>query len=156
VIELLALDVDGVLTTGEILLDEEGRESKTLYFRDIDAVFAARRAGLTVALVSGESGPMLDVIARRLEIDLVRGGCKDKLAAVEELASLNGVALSQVCFVGDSLRDAAALEAVGLGVAPEDASLEARNAADLVVRARGGRGAVEQTVAQLLSQRPAD
>src|SRR5439155_3505563 len=67
-IRLVVLDIDGVLTTGEVLLDEEGRESKSLWFRDIDAIYEARRRGLRVALLSGEHTPMVDVVARKLEI----------------------------------------------------------------------------------------
>ena len=52
VIRVLALDIDGVLTNGEVRFDEDGRESKALFFRDIDAVFAAKREGLRIVLVT--------------------------------------------------------------------------------------------------------
>jgi YrbI family 3-deoxy-D-manno-octulosonate 8-phosphate phosphatase len=153
VIRLLALDVDGVLTTGDVLLDEDGRESKTLFFRDVDAVFAARRAGLRLALVSGEQTPMLQVIAARLEVDTVVGGRKDKEIAVAEVAAAAGLTLAEVCYVGDAIRDAPALRAVGLGLAPADAAAAAREAADRVLDASGGRGAVEEAVELLLAER---
>ena len=146
------LDIDGVLTNGEVRLDEDGRESKSLHFRDIDAVFAARRAGLTVALLSGEATPMVDVIARKLEIGLVYRGRHDKAGAVAELADEAGIPLEETCYVGDSVRDAPALDAVCLGLAPADASREARAAADKVLEASGGRGAVAEAVAIVVSR----
>jgi 3-deoxy-D-manno-octulosonate 8-phosphate phosphatase (KDO 8-P phosphatase) len=147
VIRLLVLDIDGVLTNGEVILDETGRESKSLSFRDIDAVFAARRAGLQLALVTGEATPIVDVIARRLEIERVYAGRKDKDAALRDVAADCGVELSEVCFVGDSARDAPALELAGLGLAPADADADARAAADRVLEASGGRGAVAEAIA---------
>jgi 3-deoxy-D-manno-octulosonate 8-phosphate phosphatase (KDO 8-P phosphatase) len=150
VISLLVLDVDGVLTNGAVLLDAEGRESKTLFARDVDAVFAARRAGVRVALLTGEATPLVDVIARRLEIDVVWVGRKDKDAAIAELASELEVPLEAVCYVGDAVRDAPALALVGLGLAPADAAQAARDAADRVLEAPGGRGAVEEAVALVL------
>jgi 3-deoxy-D-manno-octulosonate 8-phosphate phosphatase (KDO 8-P phosphatase) len=153
VIGLLVLDIDGVLTNGEVRLDEDGRESKSLHFRDIDAVFAARRSGLTVALLSGEATPMVDVIARKLGVELVVSGRHDKDAALTELADTAGFRLDETCYVGDSARDAPALEAAALGLAPADASDQACAAADEVLEAGGGRGAVAEAVALLLASR---
>ena len=152
-IRLLVLDVDGVITNGEVRLDEDGRESKSLFFRDIDAVFAARRAGLRIAILSGEATPMVDVIARKFGVDLVYRGRHDKADAVAELAVQAGIPLDETCYVGDSIRDAPALEAVGLGLAPVDASREAQAAADHVLAAGGGRGAVVEAVELVLRTR---
>jgi 3-deoxy-D-manno-octulosonate 8-phosphate phosphatase (KDO 8-P phosphatase) len=151
VIRVLAIDIDGVLTTGDVLLDEEGRESKALFFRDIDAVFAARRAGLSLALVTGEATRMVDVIARRLEIERVYAGRKDKGEALAAVAVDLGVDLGEVCYIGDADRDAPALRAAGLGLAPADASDDACEAADRVLAHPGGRGAVAEAVKLILA-----
>lgn len=145
-IRVLALDVDGVLTNGEVVLDEAGRESKALFFRDIDAIFAARRKGLDVVLVTGEETPIVDAIARKLEIEHVYAGHRDKAAAVHGVSTALDVPLAQICYVGDAARDAPALELVGLGLAPADAAEEAKAAADRVLDRCGGRGCVEEAL----------
>ena len=150
-IRLLVLDVDGVLTDGRVLLSADGSEQKTLFFRDIDAVFAARKAGVEVALVTGEGTPIVDVIARRLGVERVLSGRKDKLRALEELATACGIALDECCYVGDAVRDVPAISAAGLGLAPADASAAARTAADRVLSAPGGYGAVEEVVEIVLA-----
>jgi YrbI family 3-deoxy-D-manno-octulosonate 8-phosphate phosphatase len=152
VIRLLVLDVDGVLTDGLVRLDEEGRETKTLSFRDLDAVAEARASGVAVALLSGEATPILSVIAGRLGVENVVAGRKDKEAALAEIAAAAGVPLDQVCYVGDSPRDAPALRAAGLGLAPADAADVARSAADETLRADGGRGAVAEAVSIVLAR----
>jgi 3-deoxy-D-manno-octulosonate 8-phosphate phosphatase (KDO 8-P phosphatase) len=151
VIRVLALDIDGVLTNGEVRFDEDGRESKALFFRDIDAVFAAKREGLRIVLVTGESSPLVDVIARRLDVADVYRDAKDKSAAMRAVARDLGVPLEEICFVGDAPRDAPALELVGLGLAPADAAEEALAAADKVLAHTGGRGAVGEAVAVVLA-----
>jgi 3-deoxy-D-manno-octulosonate 8-phosphate phosphatase (KDO 8-P phosphatase) len=148
-VSVLVLDIDGVLTNGEVILDEGGRESKSLFFRDIDAVFAARRAGLRIVLVTGENTPMVDAIARKLDVLEVHRDRRDKLEALHVL----GVPLEHVCYVGDSARDAPALEAAGLGLAPADAAPEALAAADRVLKSAGGRGAVGEALALVLGTR---
>jgi YrbI family 3-deoxy-D-manno-octulosonate 8-phosphate phosphatase len=151
VIRVLAIDIDGVLTNGDVLLDEAGRESKSIFFRDIDAVHAARRGGLLVALVTGEETAMVGVIARRLEIEHVYSGRKDKAEALSVVAADLGVALEDICYIGDADRDAPALRAAGLGLAPADGSEAARDAADRILANGGGRGAVAEAVQLVLA-----
>jgi D-sedoheptulose 7-phosphate isomerase len=145
-IRVLALDVDGVLTDGRVGVGEAGQETKHLSYRDVDAVFQARREGLLVGLVTGERAPMVDVIARRLDIEVVVDGAKDKAAALRALAGRLGVSLDAVCYVADSDRDAAAFELAGLALAPADASSRARRAAHAVLASRGGHGAVAEAL----------
>lgn len=149
-IQVLVLDIDGVLTDGKVTLDDSGRELKTLSYRDIDAVFLAQRRGLQVVLVTGEAVPLVDTIARRLEVSHVYRGAKDKCQALRSVCTELGVSLQQVCYVGDSQRDADALAMVGLGLAPSDAIRAAQVAAHRVLQHQGGDGAVAEAVEIIL------
>jgi 3-deoxy-D-manno-octulosonate 8-phosphate phosphatase (KDO 8-P phosphatase) len=141
-IRLLVLDVDGVITDGTVLLLASGDEVRSVHFHDLDAVARARRHGLDVAIVSGENSPAGHRVAERFGIDEAVWGAQDKLAALRELTGRLDVALGDTCYVGDADRDAPALAAVGIGLAPADATTMARAAADHVLDAVGGRGAV--------------
>jgi D-sedoheptulose 7-phosphate isomerase len=145
-ISVLALDIDGVLTNGRVELDAQGQERKGLAFRDLDALGAARRKGIRIALVTGEDGPLVDVVARRVQAEATLRAAKDKGAAIAELAYRLDTPLSEICFVGDADRDAPALEMVGLGLAPADASSDARGRASRVLSRKGGEGAVAEAV----------
>lgn len=145
-ISILALDIDGVLTDGKVLFDASGEESKAVSYHDIDAVFSARRRGLKVALVTAEDTPWVGFIAARLEIEDVIRQAKDKLKAIQELAERFGVSLGQICYVGDSDRDAPALQAVGLGMAPANAAVSAQQAARIVLKSMGGHGAIHEAL----------
>jgi D-sedoheptulose 7-phosphate isomerase len=151
----LVLDVDGVLTDGTVTCGARGQELKSLAYRDVDAVFEARREGLHVALITGEDSAWVGFVARRLEIEHVVRGAKDKLAALVSLVGALRVGLDEVCYVGDGDRDAPALEAVGLGLAPASASVKARSAARMVLGSRGGGGAVAEAVRLVLETRVA-
>ena len=149
-LRVLALDVDGVLTDGRVALGARGEESKGILFRDLDAITVARSKGFRIALVTGEDGPMVDAIAARVGPECVLSGRKDKHAALHELSDRMGVPISQICFVGDADRDAAAFGCVGLGLTPRDGSPRARAEAHLVLEAKGGEGAVAAAVSVLL------
>jgi 3-deoxy-D-manno-octulosonate 8-phosphate phosphatase (KDO 8-P phosphatase) len=85
-IEVLALDIDGVLTDGRVMLSPHREETKEIAFRDLDAIARVRRAGLKVALITGEDGPLVDAIAERVGADQVIRAAKDKRAAIQALA----------------------------------------------------------------------
>jgi D-sedoheptulose 7-phosphate isomerase len=148
---LLALDVDGVLTDGSVTLTPSGEESKGIAFRDLDALARARRAGVRVALVTGEEGPLVMAIAAKAGAEFVIPGAKDKVAALEALSANAAVPLSRICFVGDADRDALAFPLVGLSMSPADGSRAARRTAAKVLAAKGGAGAVEEAVELLLA-----
>lgn len=131
-LQLLALDIDGVLTDNTVLLLPNGEEAKRVSFSDLDAVTQAKQHGFAVAMVTGETGPMVRRIAERFGVEKVLEGAKDKLAALQSLSQDMGIPLNSICYVGDSDRDAPALQAAGLGLAPHTASAAARNAADCV------------------------
>lgn len=148
---LLALDVDGVLTDGSVTITPSGEESKGVAFRDLDALARARRAGIRIALVTGEEGPLVMAIAAKAGAEFVLPAAKDKVAALEALSANAAVPLSRVCFVGDADRDALAFPLVGISLCPADGSRAARRTASRVLSAKGGAGAVEEAVEILLA-----
>ena len=152
-IELLALDIDGVITDGKVTVGAHGEETKGIAFRDLDALARARREGLKLALVTGETGALQQAIAERLNADLVLSGAKDKVLALRKLSSEMGVELARICFVGDADRDALAFSMVGLAMCPSDASRAARGKAHHVLESRGGEGAVAEAVELILTSR---
>jgi YrbI family 3-deoxy-D-manno-octulosonate 8-phosphate phosphatase len=141
-----------VITDGTILLLASGEDARSVHFHDLDAVARLRRQGVGVAIVSGEDNPGGHRVADRFGIEEAVWGAKDKLAALQALTARLGVTMHETCYVGDADRDAPGLEAVGLGLAPADATAAARAAADRVLDAVGGRGAVAEAVT-LLEQR---
>lgn len=145
------MDVDGVLTDGTVWLDESGHESKRIAFADIMGVSLGRRAGLFFALVSGEGGALLDVIAAKLGITDTYPGCKDKAAAVLDFAARHDLELAEVCFIGDDVNDVSALEICGLAAVPAGAQEVALATATMVTNRPGGGGSVREVIDALLA-----
>jgi 3-deoxy-D-manno-octulosonate 8-phosphate phosphatase (KDO 8-P phosphatase) len=148
-IRLMVLDVDGVLTDGTVLLLPYGDEARSVHFHDLDAVAAARRQGITTAVLSGEQSPGVRRVARRFGISEAVWGASDKLTGIRDLSNRLGFALEETCYIGDADRDAPALKAAGIGFAPCDATPAAQAAADHILSARGGHGVVGEAMALL-------
>jgi 3-deoxy-D-manno-octulosonate 8-phosphate phosphatase (KDO 8-P phosphatase) len=149
----LALDVDGVLTDGTFWWGAGGEEFKRFSFLDIMGVARACKAGLIVALVSGEESPLVDRYARKFAIPDCFKGCKDKAAALREFAQRRGLTLEEICFMGDDVNDLGAMSIAGFSAAPANAHPAARQQAKLVTEREGGQGAVRELVDLILSSR---
>jgi len=153
-IKAVALDVDGVLTDGSFIWGPNGEEFKRFSFRDVMGISLARKSGILFALISGEASPLVDRFARKMGISDVHKGCTDKAAALEDFAARHNLSLGEVCFVGDDVNDLAAFAVAGLAVAPGDAHPKAKEAADYVAQAGGGRGAVREILDRLMDGSP--
>jgi 3-deoxy-D-manno-octulosonate 8-phosphate phosphatase (KDO 8-P phosphatase) len=156
-IKVIATDVDGVLTDGTFWWGANGEELKRFSMADLTAVAMARKAGLHLAIVSGESSEagmkLVQRYADKLQIADVYKGCHDKAAAVTEFAARYRLDLSQVCFIGDDLLDIPAMEVAGVSVAPADAQTAARAKATVVTASNGGSGVLREVVERILRER---
>ena len=151
--ELLVLDVDGVLTDGGLWFDASGQLIKRFDVRDGLGIRLLQQAGVTIALLSGGQGGATEVRARQLGIDHCLVGIKDKVAALSALQQQLGVDMETTVFVGDDLNDLAVRPVVGLLLAPADACRPVRRGADLVLRRKGGHGAVRELAERILQAR---
>lgn len=154
-IKAIALDVDGVLTDGGIWWGPDGEEWKRFCFADIMGVSRARKAGILVALISGEDSPLVDRFATKLGISDVEKGCKDKASALRRFADKEGLRLSEICFMGDDVNDVPAMNLAGLAAAPANAQPVARECATFIATSNGGNGAVRELVEAVLAARQA-
>ncbi len=143
-IKLLIFDVDGVLTDGRIILDNEGNELKSFDVRDGHGIRMFIKAGFHVALITGRHSKVVERRARELGIEDVFQKCYKKVAAYEQVVGKFGVSDEEVAYLGDDVVDIPLFRRVGLAVAVADACAEAKKAAVHITKASGGRGAARE------------
>ncbi|MFT3906075.1 MAG: HAD-IIIA family hydrolase [Steroidobacteraceae bacterium] len=154
-IRLLILDVDGVLTDGQLRYGPDGEEEKVFHVRDGHGIKAVQEAGCTVAVISGRNSR---AVARRcadLGIAHVMQGIADKGKAFEQLIGQLQVLPQHCACIGDDTPDVALMRRVGLAIAVADAHRDARRAAHHRTRLPGGRGAVREVCDWLVAARQA-
>ncbi|KGG26645.1 MULTISPECIES: KdsC family phosphatase [unclassified Prochlorococcus] len=152
-IDLLVMDVDGVLTDGGLWLDAHGELQKRFDVRDGLGLRLLQQEGLILALLSGGKGGATDARAKQLGIQHCLVGIKDKTAALSELQQQLNLAPAQTAFVGDDLNDLIVRPLVKLLLAPADACRPLRSQADAVLQRPGGHGAVRELAERLLKAR---
>jgi 3-deoxy-D-manno-octulosonate 8-phosphate phosphatase (KDO 8-P phosphatase) len=154
-IRLLVLDVDGVLTDGGLHYGPSGEDAKRFHVQDGLAMAEARRAGLTLAVVSGRTSKAVARRMAELGISEVHQGVKDKCAVLADLMTRFGLDRAQVAVMGDDVNDLRTMRRAGLALAPHNAVREVRAVADWVSRRAGGQGAVREALELLLRARRA-
>ena len=143
-IRLVAFDVDGVFTDGRFYLSDDGSETKAFHTQDGYGVRRLLEAGVEVAVISGRHSTAVEHRMAELQVRHVVLGCKDKVAAFDELVAGLGIDAADCAFVGDDMPDLALLEHVGLSIAVANAVQAVQQRCDYVTRRRGGFGAVRE------------
>ena len=150
VIEMLVLDVDGVLTDGRIITHQDGSESKCFHVLDGHGIRLWQRAGLKMAWLSGRHSVATTCRARELQVPYVLQDCHQKLPALRKLLEEVGLSAEKVAYVGDDLMDLPVMRYVGFGVAVANAVEEVKQDADHITASAGGAGAVREVIEYIL------
>ena len=151
-IRCLALDVDGVLTKGEIIYTSSGEEVKAFHAKDGLGLALAKRMGLQTAIITGRTSFMVERRAKELNISHIQMGRHNKSAALQELLHTLQLEAHEVAYMGDDLNDLGIMSKVGLAMTPQDGVFEVQAVAHYICQAKGGEGAVREAVEYILKQ----
>lgn len=149
-VQLLVLDVDGVLTDGHIIYDDQGRELKFFCVQDGAGLKYWHRAGRRSAVITGRESPIVARRAEELGLAAVRQKALNKLPALREVLAELDVPAERTAYVGDDLPDIPPMRECGLRFAVDNAVDEVKRVADCVIPRRGGNGAVRWVIEKLL------
>jgi 3-deoxy-D-manno-octulosonate 8-phosphate phosphatase (KDO 8-P phosphatase) len=150
-IRLIAMDVDGVLTDGAIIVLESGEEIKFWNVRDRIGFFMLRRAKrpIRTAWITGRISRQVRERAEEIGVAALHQKCEDKGKALREVLKTLRLRPDEAVFIGDDLVDLPALRVAGLAVCPADAAEPVKDACHWVTAQPGGRG-VFREVADLV------
>lgn len=147
----IVFDFDGVHTDDSVLTFSDGTEAVLAKRGDGLGVERLRRSGIPAIVVSKERNPVVAARCRKLQLDVLQG-VDDKLPALREWAGSAGIDLASVVYLGNDINDLDCLLAVGCGVVVADAHPDVLPAAQIVLDAAGGRGAVRELIDLVLDR----
>ena len=176
-IKIILFDVDGVLTDGTIwlvpgpaggkVLEEIGSktsigfgvnsatmvEAKGYSAHDGTAISLARLGGLKCGVITKRISETVATRARDLKLEFIYQGCAFKMQAIREIIAKEGVALDEICYVGDDVIDLPAMREVGLAVAVANARERVKAEAHFVTPNAGGYGGARDAVEFILESK---
>ena len=153
---MLILDVDGVLTRGEIIYDDQGKETKVFNVKDGLGVFLLGKVGIKTIFLSARNSKILRSRAKDMRVAEIIGGILPKEKVLPGIIKKYKVKAEEICFVGDDLIDLEVIKRVGLGVAVSDASLAVKRQADYVTSRGGGQAAVREVIDLIIKYQKLD
>jgi 3-deoxy-D-manno-octulosonate 8-phosphate phosphatase (KDO 8-P phosphatase) len=149
-VKLLISDVDGVLTDGRIIVNDEGVESKQFHVRDGHGLKLLMRYGVDVVLVTGRKARTVEWRAADLGIAEIHQGVWDKGAVFEEIIQRRNILPEETACIGDDIVDIPIMRRAGFSAAVADAVREVKDVSDYVTANPGGRGAVREVCEMIL------
>lgn len=149
-IKMLILDVDGVMTRGEIVMDDRDEESKAFNVRDGHGIKMLQRTGIVVAILTGRKSEVVAHRARDLGIEYVVQGSLRKADGIRALCEQAGITADACAYMGDDVIDLPAMKQCRLSMAPMDAHNGVLNSVDWIAGYKGGSGAVRQAAEGLI------
>ncbi len=152
-IEILLLDVDGVLTDGSLFIDNHGNEIKKFNSKDGFGLRMLMDAGIKVGIITGRKSNSLSARCKNLGIEILYDGSLDKRSALQDIAITTNIQLKHMAYMGDDIPDIQVFNRVGLSIAVNDALDIVRKKADYITKKPGGRGAVREICDMILKAR---
>ena len=150
-LKLLVLDVDGVLTDGQLFFSEEGEMLKAFNIQDGLGIKLLQSAGVQVGIITGRTSASLKFRAEELGISFITQGRADKLPVLEERRLLYALELYEIGFLGDDLPDMKCIQQVGLGICVANSNIALAQLADWQTEKTGGSGAVREVADLILA-----
>ena len=141
-IQLLVLDVVGVLTDGRLYFGPEGEALKTFNTLDGHGLKLLAASGVKIAIITGRSSEAVARRAANLGITRLKMGREDKFVALQELLAEEPIPLEAIACMGDDYPDLTIMLRVGLALAPPNACEEVKTRAHWISPRTGGEGAV--------------
>ncbi|MDR3196181.1 MAG: HAD hydrolase family protein [Endomicrobium sp.] len=147
-IKLLACDVDGVLTRGEIIVFNNGEEVKIWNVKDGMGytLLSKMSSRIKTAWITGRGSVQVETRAAEIKVDYLIQNCASKKEALERIAEKENLKLLQIAYIGDDVGDVPVLRAVGLSSCPADACVDAKEAAGFVSSLNGGGGVAREMI----------
>ena len=153
IIKLIATDIDGVWTDAKLYCTADGNAMKAFSTYDCTAVAMLKKAGLEIALLTGENSQIVERLAEKLNIKYKYLYENQKLKRLQYLCKLLDITLDNIAFIGDDINDVEALENVGLSALSTNSPILESFNPDYVTRRKGGEGAFREFVDLILQNR---
>ena len=102
-IKLIATDIDGVMTAGEIILLENGEEIKIWNVKDRLGMHLLKEylPNVKVAWITGRKSKQVEIRAKEQKVDFLVQECKDKLKSLNAIANKMSIGISEIAYIGD-------------------------------------------------------
>ncbi|HAP00374.1 MAG TPA: 3-deoxy-D-manno-octulosonate 8-phosphate phosphatase [Bacteroidetes bacterium] len=144
------MDVDGVLTDGSLLVNEDGKELRVMNIRDGYAIQLAAKSGIELCVISGGNSEGVETRLKRLGVQSIFMKAVNKKDIYEKWMKEKKFQSSEILFIGDDMPDLELMQHAGIKCCPADAIHELKEICNYISPFAGGRGCVRDILEKIL------
>lgn len=152
-IKMLVTDVDGCLTDAGMYYSNTGDELKKFNTRDGMGLSMIKDIGIKTCILTSENTAIVKNRSKKLNIDILKQGCVDKLKDLKQICKKNKIKFSEIAYIGDDLNDLECMLNVGFTACPKNASREIKNISQYISKHKGGNGVVREVCEFLIKNK---
>ncbi len=149
-IKAFVLDVDGVLTNGNLLILDNGQMARQMSVKDGYALQLALKKGYQILIISGGNDEAVKVRLQKLGVTAIFMNVTNKQAVLLEFVSKANLTWPEILYMGDDIPDFATMQMAGMACCPADAVPEIKTIAHYISPLEGGCGCVRDVIEKVL------
>ncbi len=149
-IKLFVLDVDGVLTDGNLLVLNNGEMARRMNIKDGYALQLAIKKGYQILVISGGNSEAVKERLRKLGITDTFMNVSDKVSILLEFVNQHQLQWAEVLYMGDDIPDLHPMKMAGMACCPADAVPEIKAISHYISPINGGEGCVRDVLEKVL------
>jgi 3-deoxy-D-manno-octulosonate 8-phosphate phosphatase (KDO 8-P phosphatase) len=151
-ISTFIFDVDGVLTDGSVLVQEDGSLLRTMNIKDGLAIKQANSKGYQIFIITGGKSPGLLIRLTNLGIpkENIFMDAQEKGIIFRELINTKRIDPAKAAYMGDDIPDYLPMRLVYLPACPKDAVHEIKAISQYVSPFDGGKGCVRDLLEKVM------
>ena len=149
-IKTILLDVDGVLTNGQVLIMENGEFVRNMNSKDGYALQLAIKKGYRITIISGGKSIAVKTALESIGIKDVFLSQHDKLQCYKDYIYEHGLDEEEILYMGDDLPDYEVMKRVGIPACPFNAANEIKDICLYISNRNGGEGCVRDIIEQVM------
>ena len=149
-VKLIAMDIDGVLTDGSIILNQSGENFRIFNVHDGLGIKLLLEENYKIAFISGGTSESSYQRALALGIEDCFFEVKNKKEILENIQSKYNLKKENTIYIGDDINDLVVKDIVSLFISPSNSTEITLSKADLILKKEGGKGAIRELANRLL------
>ena len=150
-VKFVILDIHGVLTDNTLYYTDDGKKSECFSLHDRLGCMALMEGDIEVAFLTSKISRADEQVGSIYKVTPDKlWGTSAKMSKLDEFEKESGLEDKDICYVGDEMIDLGIMKRVGFSVAPSDAAIEAKEVADYITKASGGKGVVRELAELIL------
>jgi len=151
-IKAFLLDVDGVLTDGSIIYDDNGLEYKKFNVKDGQIISHLKKLNFNIGVITGRNSKVVKNRCDELNIDFHKHGIKDKKIEYQNFKKTYNLKDENILYIGDDIIDLTILTKCGISVTPNDARNYMKENVDIITNSKGGEGVFRDVADYILEK----